>query len=325
MHVTIQQICSTLRRRRSTMQAVLTWSLLIVLVAAAGPSVAWGAEPETVARVNGEPVTRDELQRMLADPLEQRLLQQELGVQDPDSKELERLALRKLIHRRLLLQEAVRRNISVSEQDLDQAIAELRRRFKDLKSFAAWMQERGLNDQSLFERVRADMLTDRVRAALAEGVRLTGEQVQEYYEAHKEELKTAGDVRLRIIAVKDKAAAEEVLAALKKGEDFAALARKRSLGLRAAQGGDTGWVKPRTLPPPLRKAVGTLKSGETSGLLQRGAEYLIVRLVGRRPAQTISLAEARPEIERRLLAAKRREAVQAWLTEQEKRSSIDPP
>jgi len=101
--------------------------ILIVLVAGAGASLglsgAWSAEPEVVARVNGEPVTRSELQRILADPVTRRQLQQELGVSEPDSKELDRLALQKLISRRLVLQEAGRRNFTVTERELDQALA----------------------------------------------------------------------------------------------------------------------------------------------------------------------------------------------------------
>jgi parvulin-like peptidyl-prolyl isomerase len=326
----IQQFLLPRKRSYSTTRLRLTRSILVLLVVGAmvafAPRAARSAEPEVVARVNGEPVSRAELQRMLADPLTELQLQQEhgvRGVRGAESKDLERLALRMLVHRRLLLQEAARRNLAVTEAELDQAITSLRRRFKDLRDFGAWMNEQGLDDRSLFETLRAEMLATRIRAALVEGVRPAEEQVREYYETHKEELKTAGEVRLRIIAVKDKEAAEEILAELKKGGNFAGLARKRSLGMRAAQGGDTGWVAPQTLPSPLREAVGTLKAGDAVGPLQRDGDFLIVGLAGRRPERTKSLAEARSEIERRLLPAKQQEALQAWLAQQERKSKIE--
>jgi parvulin-like peptidyl-prolyl isomerase len=300
---------------------------MIALVAGAaaafGPFRAWSAEPEVAARVNGEPVTRGELQRVLADPAMRRRMKLELGVQEPDSKELVRLALQKLINQRLILQEAGRRDFTVTEQELKHGVAAFRRRFKDARKFTAWMKTRGLDDNLLREGIRAEILMTRVRAAVVADVQLTEEQVQEYYEAHREEVKTAEEVRLRLIAVHDKAAAEEILAAVQKGEDFERLARERSLESRAAQGGDTGWVNPQTLSPPLREAVGTMKAGETRGPLQSGVEFQIVRLEERRPARTKSLAEARPEIEQRLLPAKRQEAFQAWLAEQEKTSKIE--
>jgi len=323
MYDAIQQNRSFPWYKPIKLRVFMTWSILCVLAAVLSPSLLWSAEPEIVARVNGEPVTRGELQRMLADPRAQHQIKQELGGREPDAKEMNRLGLRMLIQQRLLLQEAGRRNITVTEQEIDQEVAALRRRFKDLEGFGAWMQKRGINDQSLFETVRSDLLTARARSALAEGVRLSEEEMRNYYETHSDELKADGDVRLRIIAAKDKTVAEEVLAELRKGKKFASLAKKRSSGARAAKGGDTGWIDPRTLPAPLRDAVATLKVGEIGGPLPKGEEFLIVGLVGRRPPRTKSPAEARSEIEKRLLAVKRQEAVQTWLTEQEKKSKIE--
>jgi parvulin-like peptidyl-prolyl isomerase len=326
MLLTIARIRRTQRHDIGTTAALLPWCFLIVFAAGAAavlaPLKAWAAEPEIVARVNGEAVTRAEFQRMRANPLTLRQLQQDLGVQDPDAKELDRLALQKLIWRRLMIQEASLKHITVTEKELDAGIAALRRQFEDLRRFGEWMTEQGLNDKSLVESVRTDMLVDRVRASLVEGVRVTGEQVQQYYETHKEELKTS-EVRLQIIVVKDKAAAQEVSTALRSGKNFASLARERSIGRRAANGGDTGWVASETLWPPLRKLVSTLKAGDVGGPLQKGDELYIVRLQDRRVGSMKTLAEARPQIEPYLLAVKREEVIQAWLTEKEKRAKIE--
>ncbi len=287
-------------------------------------ATAKGAEPEAVARVNGEPVTRAQFDRMVANPLTLRQAQRESGVEEPDRKELERLAMRKLVDLRLLVQEAGRRKIKVTQDELDEAVGALRRRFGDLKDFGTWIKEQGLNDPDLFETVRTDMLAERATAALVEGVRITEEQAQQYYEAHREELVIGAEVRLRVIAVTEMAEAEEIVAALRQGEPFDRLARKRSRGLRAAQGGDTGWVDARTLPPPLRQAVTELKDGEVGGPFHNAAgEFLIVGVQGRRPMWASSLAEARTEIEPRLLRAKQQETVRAWLAEQKKKAKIE--
>jgi parvulin-like peptidyl-prolyl isomerase len=277
-----------------------------------------------VARVNGEPVSRAEFQRMLGNPVTRSELQQERGVENPDPKELERLALRKVIHHRLMIQEAVRRKIAISTEELDSAIAALRRRFEDLESLGRWMKEQGLDDQSLFETIRGDMMTARVWGLLVEGVRITEQEAQRYYASHKEDLMSGEEIRLRIIAVKDKAAADGILASLKRGASFSHLARLRSVGLRAANGGDTGWVDSRTLPAPLQKVVPLLKVGDVGGPLENASgQFLIVGLEGRRPIRARTLAEARPEIERRLLPALRQAVVTTWLTEQEKKAKIE--
>lgn len=279
---------------------------------------------EIVTRVNGDPVTRAQFDRMVANPLTLQQAQRELGVEEPDRKELERLAMRKLVHLRLLVQEADRRKIRVTQKELDEAITALRRRFGDLKDFGTWVRQQGLSDPELFETVRTDMLAERVTAALVDGVSVTEEEAQQYFEAHRDDLIIGAEVQLRIIAVSNKAEAQEIVAAAQKGVPFDRLARQRSVGQLAAKGGDTGWVNFQALPSLLREAVAKLQPREVTGPLQKAAdEFLIVGLQDRRPVRAKSLAEARPEIERRLLPARQHDVVEAWLAEQEKKSKIE--
>ena len=147
--------------------------------------------------------------------------------------------------------------------------------------------------------------------------------MQGFYEAYKDDLKADEAVRLRVVAVQEKATAEELVTALQRGEDFDRLVQERSLEDRAAPGGDMGWASAQTLPPALRETVSTLKAGETGGPWQSGPEFLLVRVEERRPAHMMSLAEAQPQIKRRLLAEKQRKVVQTWLTEQEKQAKIE--
>jgi parvulin-like peptidyl-prolyl isomerase len=286
-------------------------NICVALVMAGSIPASKGADPEIVARVNGEPVTRAEFDRTLAS----------LEPHDADSNELERMALQTLIHRRLLLQEAARRKLTLRDKDHDKALISLRRRFNDLKSFGTWMKERGLDDRSLFETLRDGMLAARVTAALVETVRVTEEQVEQHYAAHKQDLKRE-EIWIQIIAVREKAAAEEIQAALRKGEDFGRLAQRRSIGLRAAQGGDIGWVDCDALSPAMREAVSMLKPGEAIGPLPRGEEFFIVRLHQRRRGRAKTLDEARPEIQSHLLAREQQAAIRAWLAEQEQKSEI---
>jgi parvulin-like peptidyl-prolyl isomerase len=281
--------------------------------AVAGEPVLEGAE--IVARVNGDAVTRADLDRVLAQP----------NTGSPGAAtggERERRALRQLINRRLILQEAGRRNMQVSVEDLDQSIIDLRRRFADLASFGSWMNERGLNDQSLFDSVRESLLLARATAALVENVRISDDAVLRYYEAHKGELQTE-EVWIQIIVVENIKTARDIQKALEDGKNFGTLAQRYSIGGRAELGGDVGWVDAATLWPPIREAVAMLEPGEAIGPLSRDEdEVLIVRLEDRRETAA-SFFEARPGIEHRLLAAKQQQMLQAWLAQQEKQSDIE--
>jgi parvulin-like peptidyl-prolyl isomerase len=320
MRVTIKPIRRPVDGSRQ-MGALFAWCLsLLMLAGVAAARNAAAGEPEIVARVNGVPLTWAAFQRMRANPLVVSQLQQS-GAQ-PDATALDRLALQTLKQRHLMLQEAAQRNITVTPKELDEAIAALRRRFEGLREFGEWMMKQGLDEESVFAAVREDMLTDRVISALLEDVSITDKQVQQYYETHRDDLR-ADEVRLQIIVARDKATAAEILRALRDGRDFASLARQHSIGRRAAKGGDTGWARSEMLWPPLRKLVAAMQAGEAGGPLQKGNELLIVRLDERRPGSVKSLSEARPQIEPQLLAAKRQEAVRAWLAQQEKRAKIE--
>jgi parvulin-like peptidyl-prolyl isomerase len=295
----------------------------MILAAGAAAPGAWGEEPDVLARVNGDPITRAEVERMLADPLTRRMYLRAQGRRKPESEELSRWVLRQLILQRLTLQEGARRNVTVGERDLDEAVAAWRGRFKTAAKFQRWLKVRRLDERALREAMRRDLMVSRATAALLEGLRPADEEVRAYYEAHEAAFTLPEEARLRIIAVKDSAAADEIVAAVEQGEDFERLAAERSMEARALEAGDNRWTPLSTLPPPLRQAVETLEPGEISGPLQGGAEFIVVRLEERRPARTKTLEEARPEIEQRLLPRRRREALQAWLTAEEERARIE--
>jgi len=309
------------------MLVLLAGSILLAAAATlkVDPSQAEKLAPDIVARVNGEVVTSAELRRVKAELLERRRLQGQAGDEGPDAEALETLAVQNLIQRHLMLQEAAQRKIAVSNDELDQAITALRRRFADLKGFGTWMEERGLDDATLIETIRGDILTRLVFAALAEEAEsATESQVEEYYAAHKEDLAGGEEVRLRIIVMDSAEAGDAVLTALGDGISFDSLARQVSRGQRAAQGGDTGWMNVQALPPQLRQVVGKLKEGEAYGPIEKNPdEFMIVALAGRRHGQARSLDEVRPDIERHLLTLNKRQAMQAWLSEQEAQADIE--
>jgi parvulin-like peptidyl-prolyl isomerase len=297
---------------------------LVGVFASCAAHSALSAEPKAVARVNGEVITERDVHRVLGDPaIRLQLLQGDPGFRVPNATTLNRLAIQKLIEHRLLLQEARRRNIEVSEKELDQAVVDLRRRFKDLKDLGIWMKVHEVDDRSLLDVIRDELLIKHAAEALVKDVRVSEQEIQAYYEAHKEELRAPGQFRLQIIAVESKEVAQQLLMDVYSGADFGQLARARSRGERAAQGGDTGWVSWKDIPTPLRDVVRGLKIGQIGGPVGSGTDYRLVRLTGHRPGPTKTLAEVRPEVQRRALEAKRKRVYQEWRADQEQKSKVE--
>jgi len=299
---------------------LVVFGLIAGLVLTRSPAEQDPLPPEVVASVNGEVITRSELWRVQTDLGD---LQAQLSNADVDAELLEKRALQSLIQRQLLLQEAARRNISVTDPDFDSALTELRSRFPDLASLGVWMSERGLDDGSLIKTIREDLLVKRVAVALAQDVAVAEAEIQEYFEAHDKNVAIGEELRLRIIAVNSREAAEQILNALSVGEDFSQLARQLSLGSRAAAGGDTGWVDSQSLPPDVRQAVANMQEDEATGpVVINPDEFLVIGLLGRRDRLASSLEDARAAIEQHLLTSKQQRALPQWLAEQEATSSI---
>jgi peptidyl-prolyl cis-trans isomerase C len=72
------------------------------------------------------------------------------------------------------------------------------------------------------------------------------------------------EVHARHILVESEADAKAIIAELKKGGDFAALAKAKSKDSGAAQGGDLGWFKHDDMVPAFADAAFALKPGEYS-------------------------------------------------------------
>jgi peptidyl-prolyl cis-trans isomerase D len=92
--------------------------------------------------------------------------------------------------------------------------------------------------------------------------------------------------------------AEEVLARVKKGEDFAALARQFSDDGSKEAGGDLDFFNRGAMVPEFDTAVWALQPGQTTdALVQTQFGFHIIRATDRRPATTRSLNDVRTQLE----------------------------
>ncbi|MCA8107965.1 peptidyl-prolyl cis-trans isomerase [Burkholderia sp. BCCIQ04A] len=113
-----------------------------------------------------------------------------------------------------------------------------------------------------------------------------------------------------VIAVNDADTARQILARLKKGEDFGGLARQFSKGPAAAQGGALNWISFKTpieaghtqnWPQPLAEALVKLpQGGMTREPVQVGDAYWIVRADDKRPTQVPPFDQAKDTLRQQL-------------------------
>ena len=86
-----------------------------------------------------------------------------------------------------------------------------------------------------------------------------------------------GALRLRLIRVSTRAAAEDAHRRVSAREDFAAVARAVSVDPTASRGGALGFVVPSDLGEPLKSAVASLRAGQVSPIVETPRGFVIVR------------------------------------------------
>jgi len=148
-------------------------------------------------------------------------------------------------------------------------------------------------------------------------------KVDEYYQAHRDEFTTKAQVKLRLImipshasdgnAAAQKAMADEIFGKLVNGAEFERMAQLYSEDSTREHGGDWGWVERKTLAEPLEKVAFNLEPGKTSNVIEFAGNYYILKVEDKHGGDTKSLADARADIEKRLIQLEAQRLQEKWL------------
>jgi peptidyl-prolyl cis-trans isomerase SurA len=273
-------------------------TLCALALAPAGPAAAQATAAERrggdfiVAVVNQELVTNAEVQLRL-----ERLLRDAARRAQP-REDLQRQLLDQLIDERAQLSFARETGMRIEEPELDRAVAniavqnqitpeQLRERLKaegmDYTRFRS-----NLKDQLLLERVREREVQSRLRVSDTE--------IENWLTTEREKAGQATEYNIAqiLISLPESASATEaadkralavrLLQRLRAGEDFAALVKEASQGVRE-RGGELGLKPAARLPDVFVEAVRPLKPGEVAPqVLRTGAGFHLLKLVERKDA-----------------------------------------
>lgn len=158
--------------------------------------------------------------------------------------------------------------------------------------------------QSLVALARERILSDAVLGALDAAKTPSDEALEQYaqaaYKATPDRFQQPGQTRVRHILIRNtgpeaKAKAEAMLAQIKGGASFEALAQSQSDDVTtSSKGGDLGFFDPATMVKPFQAAVAELKNpGDLSGVVESDFGYHLIRFESRRPAGVVPYAEVR--------------------------------
>ena len=125
---------------------------------------------------------------------------------------------------------------------------------------------------------------------------------------------------------KARAKADAALKAIRAGGDFAAIARAQSQDPGSAKnGGDLGFFPKGQMDPAFEAAAFSLKPGTVSGVVETSFGFHIIKVVERRAARTMPLAEVAGQIEQYLTQQQRETMLNAFIEQAKAKAKIENP
>jgi len=146
-------------------------------------------------------------------------------------------------------------------------------------------------------------------------VDVNDEEVSEYYEQNKDSFTEKEQIHLYNILLESEEEAQDILEQLKTGGDFIEIAKEKSTGPSAAQGGDLGYLSKGSLIPEIEDEVFTLEVGGLSGVVKTDFGFHILKITEKKPETVKALEEVKEDIIQTLLPTKQKEAFDNLLEE----------
>lgn len=293
---------------------------------------------EIIARVNNDIITMSDYQKAEAS-LRQEAEQECQGctpdkVNEMVAEERKNL-LRDLIDQSLLVQRAKDMDISV-ETDVVKRLDAVRQQNKlpSMEALQKAVESQGMSWEDYKDQLRNSILQQRVISEeVGSTVRIGSDEVQKYYDAHKNEFVKPEEVDLSTIvfstenkspqevaAIKQKA--EGIVQRLKAGEDFGKLAQRFSEGPNPSEGGEIGQFRRGMLTPDIEKIVFSLKKGEFTDVLPAPNGIQILYINQHFDAGLQPLSKVEQEVENALYEQKIQPAMRKYLTQLRKDSYV---
>ena len=258
-----------------------------------------------VAVVNEDVIVNSRLQREIT-LVEAKLLQQ--GIQLPPRADFERQVLDRMVMNLLQLQLAERTGVTVDDSSINETMRKVAaQNGLDIQAFRQQIEadenytfaqfRKELSEDMLIGRLRQRQVTSRINVTDNEIDNFLANQVQqgnvqdEYHLYHillalpeavsPEELDTK------------RAKAEEILKQLQTGADFQTIAVQYSNSQTATDGGNLGWRKAGEIPSLFIPALGEMKVGDISPLLQDSNGFHIIKLADKRGTEQFLVTQTR--------------------------------
>lgn len=290
----------------------------------------------TVVRVNDDLITADKLAHevmLLKQQMQGQVSEQQMGAMD---QTLRQQATANLVNRILLTQEAQRRGIEVTAEEVDGKFAEIRGNFPTEEAFERQLQRSSMTAAELRTEVERSLRLERLMEARTEGIAdPTDDEVREFYDDNIERFSSPERVRAsHVLIAFDEGDTEETKRGKRErieqihrrilaGEDIAAIARAESDCPSSARGGDLDFFARGQMVKPFEDVAFELPVGGISPVVETRFGFHVIKVTGKEPAGAMPFEEMRDNIHDYLLGMRRQDGMQRFVTELREAAEIE--
>lgn len=293
------------------------------LIAQASLLSAAQVEDGIVAIVNSDLIMLSEIQRDLASERERIQKEYRGDALARRLKTAEYITLTSMIERKLQLQEANARGVTVIDQEIQQAIRQMKQQGEPVDETNPTEMKRVREQLTLLKIVDRD-----VRSA----VMVADSDLKRYFQEHRDRFALSEEYTLSQILIKPrspddtvdaKEKVREVMIRLKRGESFEDMALRFSDGPNASHGGHLGLVRQGELLPEIERTIATLVPSGISDVIDTSEGFHIMRLEDKTPRQFRPFEQVRNEIQGLVFQQKSEDVFQTWLTNLKNKAYIE--
>ena len=269
--------------------------------AAATPRPAPRAIDRIVAVVNDEVVTANEV-RARTRMAEVQLRRQK--IQPPAADVLERQVLERMIVDRAQLQLARETGVRVDDATVNATLARIAEsNGLSVQTLRQRLETDGVSFTQFRDDIRQDIILNRLREREVDSrIQISDSELENFIAAQAGVAADSEEINLAQILLRvpenspadridtTRQRADELIAQLKSGTDFARVAASFSNAPEALQGGELGWRNADRLPTLFIDAIKGLKPGEVSPVIRSPNGFHILKVLGRRSGVDSKLA-----------------------------------
>jgi len=313
-------------------------AILIGLLAAVLPAQSEDVEKrqteERAAVVNGATITREEFDREVL-RIQGALLGRGRPLTCAQIASVSKEVIESLIRREILYQESRKAGIKIDKKEMDKEVDVLKKQFLSDAEYKNELGRRNLSEDMLRANLERTLSVQKyVERQFLEKAKVTDGDITAYYESHLYLFKQPLQVRVSHILIQSdskweasrkqeaRRKAEQILKNLKKGDDFAALAREHSDGPTRTNGGDLGYIKKGQLEKQFESVIFDLKSGETSDIIETDYGFHLFKVMDKKPESILAYDNVKEQIRQSLREEKARQEADLYAKTLREKASV---